>query len=126
MIFGMFNEFGAQNSTPVFGAFQQSLDRAGIPWTKQLDMCNVAVIWSVLWNGRMAQNKRIWDHCIQNKKPIVVLEVGGILRNQSLKVAINGINNEAYWGNNSISSVNNWLRNSSKFRQKKFDLDLQP
>src|SRR5210317_90248 len=126
MIVGMFNEFGAMNSVPVFGAFQQSLDKAGIPWTKNIDMCNVAVIWSVLWNGRMARNKDVWEHCKKYNKPVIVLEVGGILRNQSWKVAINGINNEAYWGNNSISSVNNWLRNSSKFRQKKFDLDLQP
>ena len=126
MIVGMFNEFGAQNSTAVFGAFQQSLDRAGIPWTKNLDMCNVAVIWSVLWHGRMAQNKRIWDHCIQNKKPIVVLEVGGILRNQSWKVAIGGINNEAYFGDKSNSSINNWLRNSSQHRHKKFGMQLLP
>lgn len=126
MIFGMFNEFGAMNSVPVFGAFQQSLDRAGIPWTKNIDMCNVAVIWSVLWNGRMARNKDVWEHCKRYNKPVIVLEVGGILRNQSWKVALGGINNEAHWGNQSISSVNNWLRENSKFRQKKFDLDLQP
>jgi len=126
MIFGMFNEFGAKNSSPVFGAFQQSLDRAGIPWTKQLEMCNVAVIWSVLWHGTMAQNKRVWDHCIQHKKPVIVLEVGGILRNQSWKVAIGGINNEAYFGQQSTSSVNNWLREASQFRQKKFGMSLQP
>jgi len=126
MIFGMFNEFGAQNSTPVFGAFQQSLDRAGIPWTKQLDMCNVAVIWSVLWHGRMAQNKRVWDHCRQTGKPVIVLEVGGILRNQSWKVAIGGINNEAYFGQSSSSNINNWLRNASQHRQKRFGVELAP
>ena len=126
MIFGLFNEFGAQNASPVFGAFQQSLDRAGIPWTKNLDMCNVAVIWSVLWHGRMAQNKRIWDHCKQTGKPIVVLEVGGILRNQSWKVAIGGINNEAYFNQESISKVNNWLRNASQHRQNKFGVKLKP
>jgi hypothetical protein len=126
MIFGMFNEFGAMNSGPVFGAFQSSLDKAGVPWTKNINMCNVAVIWSVLWNGRMARNKEVWDHCKANNKPIIVLEVGGLQRNQSWKVAIDGINREAYFGEGSKSSVNNWLRNASKFRQKKFDLDLQP
>lgn len=126
MIFGMFNEFGAMNSGPVFGAFQSSLDRAGIPWTKNIDMCNVAVIWSVLWHGRMARNKQVWDHCKANNKPIIVLEVGGLMRNKSWKVAIDGINREAYFGETSKSSVNNWLRNASKYRQKKFELDLQP
>jgi len=126
MIFGMFNEFGAMNSGPVFGAFQSSLDRAGIPWTKNIDMCNVAVIWSVLWHGRMARNKQVWDHCKANNKPVIVLEVGGLQRNQSWKVAIGGINREAYFGETSKSSVNNWLRNASKYRQKRFELDLQP
>ena len=126
MIFGMFNEFGAMNSVPVFGAFEQSLGKAGIPWTKNLDMCNVAVIWSVLWNGRMAQNKGVWDHCKKFNKPVIVLEVGGILRNQSWKVGINGINNEAYWGNESTSTVNNWLREATQHRQKKFGITLSP
>ena len=126
MILGLFNEFGARNAAPVFGAFQQGVDRAGIPWTKNLDMCNVAVIWSVLWHGRMAQNKRVWDHCQQHNKPVIVLEVGGILRNQSWKVAIGGINNEAYFGQQSTSSVNNWLRDSSQHRQDKFGIKLSP
>mgnify|MGYP003658592400 CR=1 FL=1 len=86
MIFGMFNEFGAMNSGPVFGAFQTSLDKAGVPWTKNINMCNVAVIWSVLWNGRMARNKEVWDHCKANNKPIIVLEVGGLQRKLLLTV----------------------------------------
>jgi len=126
MIFGMFNEFGAMNSSPVFGAFQHSLDRAGIPWTKNINMCNVAVIWSVLWNGRMAGNKQVWEHCTKFNKPIIVLEVGGILRNQSWKVAIGGINNEAYFGQTCNSNINNWLRNSSQHRQKRFGVNLTP
>ena len=126
MIFGMFNEFGAMNSVPVFGAFQQSLDRAGIPWTKNIDMCNVAVIWSVLWHGRMARNKDVWDHCKRYNKPVIVLEVGGILRNQSWKVALGGINNEAYFGQHSSSDLNNWLRNVSQHRQKRFEVSLTP
>lgn len=126
MIFGMFNEFGAMNSVPVFGAFQQSLDRAGIPWTKNIDMCNVAVIWSVLWHGRMARNKDVWEHCKRFNKPVIVLEVGGILRNQSWKVALGGINNEAYFAQSSTSSINNWLREASQHRQKKFEISLTP
>ena len=126
MILGLFNEFGAMNSVPVFGAFQQSLDKAGVPRTKNVNHCNVAVIWSVLWNGRMKQNKAIWEHCKAHNKPVIVLEVGGILRNQSWKVAIDGINNEAYFGQSCNSTVNNWLRNASKFRQKRFGIDLKP
>jgi len=126
MIFGTFNEFGAMNSVPVFGAFEQSLNKAGIPWTKNIDMCNVAVIWSVLWHGRMARNKDVWEHCKRFNKPVIVLEVGGILRNQSWKVALGGINNEAYWGEQSKSKVNQWLRESSQHRQKRFDINLLP
>jgi hypothetical protein len=43
--------------------------------------CDVAVIWSVLWQGRMAGNKKVWDDFRSQGKPVVVLEVGGLLRN---------------------------------------------
>ena len=53
MIFGTFNKFGALNSKPVFEAFSNSVkDRGWIVSEHNLN-ADVAVIWSVLWNGRM-------------------------------------------------------------------------
>lgn len=56
---------------------------------------DAALIWSVLWNGRMSGNKRVWDHYRNANKPVIVIEVGGLIRNKTWKLAINGINRSA-------------------------------
>ena len=56
---------------------------------------DVALIWSVLWFGKMSGNKRVWDHYRAQGKPVVVIEVGGLLRNETWKLGINGINRDA-------------------------------
>ena len=126
MRFSLFPQFGAMNSKPVFEAFEHSLRSAGHIVEHDSMHGDVAVIWSVLFHGRMAANRPIYEYYTRTGRKVIVLEVGGLQRNQSWKVAIDGINREAYFGEGSKSSVNNWLRNASKFRQKKFDLDLQP
>lgn len=103
----------------MFEAFENSLIKAGYT-VKENDMnSDVAVIWSVLWNGRMANNKTVWDHYRGKGKNVIVLEVGGIKRGTTWKVGLNGINSSAYYGSlggktpsdRSISlglTVNNW------------------
>ncbi len=59
----------------------------------------MAVIWSVLWRGRMEQYKKIWDRYRSQGKPVIVLEVGGLRRNKSFKIGINGINRDADFAN---------------------------
>ena len=78
---------------------------------------DVAVIWSVLWNGRMAPNKSIWQEFHRQGKPVVVLEVGGLKRNETWKVGIDGINARADFGNNTD------LDND---RPSKLGLELKP
>lgn len=56
---------------------------------------DAALIWSVLWNGRMASNKHVWDHYRSQGKPVIVIEVGGLIRNTTWKLGINGINRDA-------------------------------
>ena len=55
-------DYGPLNSKPIFKAFINSLKKAGetLYVNKEAD-ADVAVIWSVLWRGRMANSKRIWD-----------------------------------------------------------------
>jgi hypothetical protein len=59
---------------------------------------DIHVIWSVLWYGRMAPNKAVWDEAQRQGKPVIVLEVGGIKRGTTWKVGLNGINREANFG----------------------------
>ena len=98
MKFSLWRENGALNSRPVFDAFRNSLVDAGHDVVDNDNSSDVDVIWSVLWNGRMAANKHIWQANQASKKPTIVLEVGGIRRGITWKVGLNGINRDAYLG----------------------------
>lgn len=103
MKFGLWTQYGALNSKPVFDAFRHSLVQAGHSVIENDPNNDVDVIWSVLWNGRMAPNKQIWDRARSVNKPVVVLEVGHIRRGITWKVGLNGINRDAFFssgGNN--------------------------
>jgi hypothetical protein len=94
MKFSLWTHNGALNSRPVFDAFDHSLVAAGHDVLYNDINADVNVIWSVLWNGRMARNEAIWNQT----KPVIVLEVGGIKRGTTWKVGLNGINRDAYFG----------------------------
>ncbi len=117
MKLSVYTNFGTNNSKKVFEAFIESLEKAGDEI--QLN-CNgnsdVSVIWSVLWQGRMVGNRKIWEESQQKNKPVVVLEVGVIKRNETFKVGINGINREADFANQNVDSE----------RWKKFNIELKP
>ena len=116
MKFSLWTQYGALNSREVFDAFSDSLVAAGhsVSWNDPIS--DVDVIWSVLFNGRMAQNKNIWERNLAKSKPTVVLEVGGIHRNTTWKVGLNGINRDAFFGDGG--------NNSS--RARRLGLELKP
>ena len=117
MKIALFPNNGSINSKPVFEALIEHLQSRGenISINEDKD-CDVAVIWSVLWSGRMVANRKIWDSFQQRKKPVVVLEVGGLKRNITFKMGINGINREADFANDSFDS----------HRWPKFNLEMKP
>ena len=94
MKFSLWTDYGALNSKPVFDAFEHSLISDGHSITYNDSNADVNVIWSVLFNGRMSGNQAVW----KQKKPTIVLEVGGINRGTTWKVGLNGINRDAYFG----------------------------
>lgn len=114
MKFGTFRKFGALNSSPVFDAFEQSIKRKG--WTVSIndEDADIAVIWSVLWNGRMTGNKKIYEKFRKKDKPVIVLEVGCLDRGNLWKVGLNGINGSGFFG-----SLNNGPE-----RRKKLNINL--
>ena len=105
MKFSLFREYGAQNSKPVFDAFADSLVSNGHMVVDNSYDCDVGVIWSVLFNGRMAPNKKVWEDFHNLNKKIIVLEVGGLVRGKTWKVAINGINRDANFGSSGNDSA---------------------
>jgi hypothetical protein len=112
MKFSLWTHNGALNSRPVFDAFDHSLVDAGHDVLYNDINADVNVIWSVLWNGRMARNEAIWNQT----KPVIVLEVGGIKRGTTWKVGLNGINRDAFFGD---------IGNSSD-RSKLLNLEVKP
>ena len=103
MKFNLWRQYGALNSGPVFDAFHAGALATG----HSVDVNGsdgIDVIWSVLFNGRMAGNRTIWERNIQQQKPTIVLEVGGIKRGTTWKVGLNGINRDAFFGDSGNDS----------------------
>ena len=98
MKFSLWTQYGALNSKPIFNAFRSGAESLGYDCVDNSNDADVDVIWSVLWNGRMASNKNIWERNLAQSKPTVVLEVGGIKRGTTWKVGLNGINRDAFFG----------------------------
>ena len=92
--FNLHKKYGALNSKPVFEAFEKGIKRLGY----KTDKNGIDVIWSVLWNGRMAANKAIWERAARERRPVIVLEVGALQRNTLWKMGVGGVNNDAYFG----------------------------
>tara|TARA_B100000989_G_scaffold93263_1_gene67686 strand:+ start:49263 stop:50117 length:855 start_codon:yes stop_codon:yes gene_type:complete len=82
------------NADEVYPQLIEAIGKTDELVTSSMD-ADVALIWSVLWYGKMAGNKRVWDHYREQNKPVVVIEVGGLIRNGTWKLGINGINRDA-------------------------------
>jgi len=97
MRFKIYNEYGALNSHPVFTAFEKGLHQLGHELvTKNED---VSVIWSVLWAGRMLGNQQIYKECQKRDRPVLILEVGNLLRNKTWRMSLGNINGSGIFAN---------------------------
>ena len=79
---------------PIYKKFISSIQKTDTVVENKLD-ADVAVIWSVLWHGRMKPNQQVWNNYRKQQKPVIVLEVGGLVRNTTWRIGINGINANA-------------------------------
>jgi hypothetical protein len=95
---GIFDQYGALNSAPVFAAVRAGLDRAGITHASMDKSADVAVIWSALWHGRMANNETIYHHFRSQHKPVIIVDVGALYRGNTWKISVNNINACGYYG----------------------------
>ena len=115
MKISLFNNFGALNSVPVFQAIAQGLVSQGHNVVYHDLTADVAVIWSMLWIGRMRPNQEVYEIFKRQGKPVIVAEVGMIQRGQTWKIGINGTGIGSYNFDNLI--VN---------RATTLGLDLEP
>lgn len=97
MRFKLYREYGALNSPPVFDAIEQGLRSLGYDIVN--DNEDIAVIWSVLWSGRMRKNREIYYECKNTHKPVMIIEVGNLKRGQTWRISLDHINNLGNFGN---------------------------
>ncbi len=82
------------NANEVYPQVIEAISKTDELVTGSMD-ADAALIWSVLWYGKMGGNKQVWDHYRAQNKPVIVIEVGGLIRNGTWKLGINGINRDA-------------------------------
>jgi hypothetical protein len=88
----------AQNSVPVMQAMLDSLRQAGHTCEQNSYDCDAAIIWSVLWSGRMAPNQDVWARYRATNRPVIVVDVGALYRGETWKIAVNNITVDGYYG----------------------------
>ena len=97
MKFKLYRNHGALNSSPVFDAFSTGVTATGHEIVQ--DHEDVAVIWSVLWWGRMQPNQEIYQRCVKSNRPVIIIEVGNLKRGETWRISDQHINNLGIFGN---------------------------
>jgi hypothetical protein len=118
MKIAVFKDTAAKAGIPVMDAFIRSLaseDYVVCDNNKRPE-ADVVVIWSVLLN--MYGRKPIYDY-YKDKAKIVVIEVGGLIRNETWRIGIGGINSVANFANQDVDHVDD-------SRARKLGLSLKP
>jgi hypothetical protein len=98
MKFRLYREHGALNSPPIFDAVEQGLRRLGHEISQDSD--SIPIIWSVLWHGRMAKNRIVYEQAVSHQIPVIIIEVGNLIRNKSWRISANNINGSGHFANN--------------------------
>jgi len=115
MKFRLYREFGALNSPSIFDAVAEGIKKIGHSVVDQNE--DIAVIWSVLWHGRMAENRNIYNVAKTKKKPVMIIEVGNLLRGKTWRISVDNINRQGFFGN---------FENLDLDRSKKLGVSLKP
>lgn len=78
-------------SETVWKAFLTGSQTVGLQTVENSLNADAAVIWSVLWHGKMLQNKMVYDHYRKRNKPVFIIEVGALRRGITWKISVNHI-----------------------------------
>jgi hypothetical protein len=88
----------AKNSQPVMSAVLDCLQARGIQTQENSMTSDAAIIWSVLWAGRMSANQAVYEHYRSQGRPVIIIEIGALYRGNTWKIAVNNINAQGYYG----------------------------
>ena len=93
-----FPEQCALNSGPVMSRVLDCLQARGFKTEENSMNSDAAVIWSVLWHGRMARNELVYRHYRNQNKPVIIVEVGALYRGTTWKISLNNVTADGYYG----------------------------
>jgi len=115
MRFKIHKDNGALNSAPIFAALEQGIKNTGFSVVDSDQ--DVDVIWSVLWHGRMQRNQLIYNQCRAKGKPVMIIEVGNLVRGSTWRISLDHIHGLGIFGNS---------ENLDKSRPTVLGLNLKP
>jgi len=115
MRFKIHKDNGALNSAPIFAALEQGIKNTGFSVVDSGQ--DVDVIWSVLWQGRMQSNQSIYNQCRAKGKPVMIIEVGNLVRGTTWRISLDHIHGLGIFGNS---------ENLDKSRPTILGVDLRP
>lgn len=93
----IYRQFGALNSKDVFDAFSAGVVKLGHEIVDSNE--DIAVIWSVLWQGRMLQNRDVYQSCQSQNIPVMIIEVGNLKRGITWRLSLDHINGHGNFSN---------------------------
>lgn len=79
-------------------AVLHSVRRAGLQVQENSMTADCAVIWSVLWAGRMAANRAVYEHYRAQGRPVIIIEIGALNRGVTWKISVNHVTAAGYYG----------------------------
>jgi hypothetical protein len=99
MYISYFPDQTAQKSQLIWQSFLDSCKKFNITAVENSMDSDAALIWSVLWQGRMEKNRLVYEHYRKQGKPVFILEVGALDRGRTWKVALNNITKYGNYAN---------------------------
>ena len=111
----IYREYGALNSKDVFDAFSAGVIRLGHKIVETNE--DIAVIWSVLWQGRMLQNQLVYQDCQNRNIPVMIIEVGNLKRGITWRLSLDHINGQGKFAN---------INDLDLLRPQKLAVELKP
>jgi hypothetical protein len=105
----------ALQSEKIWFPFLDGCEKLGLTSVKESLDADCAVIWSMLWWGKMKQNQEIYEHYRKQGKPVFVIEVGALDRGRTWKIAVNDIRASGIYANDTDLDIN---------RPKKLGIEL--
>jgi len=88
----------ARNAPPVLEAALCGLRHHGIAAIENSLDADAALIWSVLWQGRMRNNQTVYEHYRSLGKPVLIIDIGCLDRGRTWKIALNHVTAQGYYG----------------------------